>query len=304
MFKDDDSKKKKKNKKEKDDSDAEFEYDVYQFNKNKKNSKTGTATERRPSLNHRSYNNDDTNSLRAYIRPIKLAPADEQGPHRVIRVPPENIDPSKDEKSSLWDVIGEREAVDKLSELAIEYRLEHIQTDVVDIAMEKIARRVLIQSRREQHLVLLPQLLMKEKISRRAQLPPQPVSESGDKTTTQKKPIDSIFLHDFQEWKFNKIGFIYSSFFPKICLTLHTTVPVQLEIHLRPRRRRGAGAPESDESRRVVVVKKGYMVGLGTRQLTENNDYRDQDQHWCFNKHANIYSKVSEWIIIINWIIL
>lgn len=244
-------------------------------------------------MNAYNSSNYDEN-LQAYIRPIKIFTASQNEPRRVLRIPPENIDP-KEDKSNLWDAISERESLSKLTELAVEFRQENLQADVVAIGMDK-AKRVLIQSRREEHLILFPQLLLKEKLSRRVAQLPGPENE-----IRQNKAAESIFMHDFQEWKFSKTGFVYSAFFPKICLTLLTTVPVQLEIHLKARRRRDGAASNGvvgsefdsqETSNSKVVFKKGYLVGLGTRQLNENNDYRDQDQQWCFSKHANVYSKV------------
>lgn len=206
-----------------------------------------------------SIYNTDLN-IRTYMSAIKPAPKDF---YRPAHQPAQYID-LNDEKPNLWEVLGEHDVFSVLNEFAFENKSEFLQNDVAEVELSK-AKRLLIQSKREPDVLLLPQLFLNEK----------------------SKQSESIFLQGSQDWKFNKAGYIYSSFFPKICLMLNPSVQIKLEIHLKRKR----GEADFNHHEPEVIVKKGYAVVLGARQLNDENNYRDKDMQWSFSKHGSIYSK-------------
>ncbi len=199
--------------------------------------------------------NFDSRPLKTYTEPLKI---------NVLK---------KYEKSEFWDVVSHNECVDLLNEAAHEFRTDLIKEDHVQIENNK-AEELLIQNKTESKLILYPQLLVNQKVTR-----------SGLKS-------DSVWLHDFQMWKFTKNGFIYNQFFPKIYLTLNTSLTVQLEFHIKSTAQKGIKKNDEDSllNQPMSFVKKGFAVVLDTRHSGNDvKNFRDQDQQWKFNKLGKIY---------------
>ena len=181
------------------------------------------------------------------------------------------------EKSDSWDVLNKDESAAFLNEIAHDFRADLIKEDHAELDRNKTENlQFLIQNKADSKLILYPRMLINDKFNR-----------GGLKN-------DSVWLHDFQFWKFTKTGFIYNQFFPKICLTLNTTVTVQLEFHLK--NNNVVNKKKSEDSLldqpQLSFMKKGYAVILDIRHSNnEVKSYRDQDQQWSFNKHGNICSQ-------------
>jgi hypothetical protein len=183
------------------------------------------------------------------------------------------------DKPEYWEAHTENSAFETLDSLAVDYSLEKLNaTNATEIDFNK-GSKIVLECTAHETIVLYPQLRTKDKADRKP-------------AEGMTKP-DSVWFYDFQMWKFNKSGFIYNQFFPKLCLTLNTTIAVKLEIRLRPQMdqqtkgNRLANRRMSDGSyqdKTEVIIKTGYAVVLGTRQLNESNNYRDKDQQWHFNK--------------------
>jgi hypothetical protein len=196
--------------------------------------------------------NSDSRSLKVFTEPLRI---------NVLK---------KYEKSEFWDVLSRNECVELLNETAHEHRTDLVKEDHVQIENLK-AEELLIQNKSESKLILYPQLAVNQKVSR-----------SGLKS-------DSIWLHDFQMWKFTKNGFIYNQFFPKIYLTLNTSVTIQLEFHLKSTTQKMNKKTDEDSllNQPMSFVKKGYAVILDTRHSgSEVKSFRDKDQQWKFNKYG------------------
>jgi len=199
--------------------------------------------------------NSDARSLKVFTEPLKI---------NVLK---------KYDKSEFWDVLSRNECVELLNETAHEHRTDLVKEDHVQIESHK-AEELLIQNKSDSKLILYPQLLVNQKVSR------------GDLKS------DSIWLHDFQMWKFTKNGFIYNQFFPKIYLTLNTSVTIQLEFHLKSTAQKMNKRTDEDSllNQPMSFVKKGYAVILDTRHSgNEVKSFRDKDQQWKFNKYGKIY---------------
>ena len=204
----------------------------------------------------------------------------------------------KFEKSEHWDALSENNAYEKINSIARErHNAACSSSSSVELDFNK-GTRIVLECNGEASLALYPQLLTAERADRGGGI------GGGNKSNNNSKQqaIDSIWLHDHQMWKFSRNGFIYNSFFPKLCLTLNTSVAVKLEIRLKPApatqtrngssplQRRASDSTYQDKT--DVIIRTGYAVILGTRQLNESNaDYRDRDQQWHFNVHGHIYCK-------------
>ena len=170
------------------------------------------------------------------------------------------------EKPEHWDVVERSKCAELLSEIAHEYRMDLVKEDHAPLEDTK-AENLLIQNKDDSKLVLYPQLLVNQKVSR-----------SSIKS-------DSVWLHDFQMWKFAKNGFIYNQFFPKIYLTLNTSITVQLEIQLKSSTQKNKrNDDDSLLNQTLSFVKKGYAVTLDTRRSSHEDS---RDQQWIFNTRGN-----------------
>lgn len=216
-----------------------------------------------------------------HIRPVSyITKADIDS--KIEYLVPKKVDPNED-KPQYWDVLGEHEVFARLNRFAIEYQ-SALETDIVKIELEK-CKNLLLQSKQNRKIFLFPQLLIKEKKQR--SVAPAPGPENMENKVNELQPRLS---QDLQEWKINKAGFIYSSSFPYICLTLNSTVRVQLEIHLK--RPSDNKDDANDVQNLQEIVKNGYAIILSSRQLNDENDYRDKNKQWCLSKYGTIYSKV------------
>ena len=176
------------------------------------------------------------------------------------------------EKSDAWDILDKVESEAFLSETAHDYRSDLIKEDHKELDHTKAEQlRFLIQNKMDSKLLLYPQMLVK----------PKSVRTSGKN--------DSVWLRDFQYWKFNKAGFIYNQFFPKIYLTLDTSVTVQLEFHLKSSAVQKLKKNEDSllDQPQLSFVKKGYAVILSIRNSrNEVENHRERNQQWSFKKNG------------------
>ncbi len=215
----------------------------------------------------------------------------------------------KYDRPELWQALNENSAYESLINYAnsnadTQSSLNPIESSEFDF--KKGSSKIVLECTNDENLILYPELLLNPKTSRKntTNMPPH---NSINGVGGGVKSMDSIWLHDFQMWKFNRSGFIYSQFFPKLCLTLNTSITVKLEIRLKnpaQKQRRMRQSMNNDQESSInknyqdktrVIYKKGYVIGLGTRNLNESsNNYKDKDQQWHFNKRGNIYSKALE----------
>lgn len=191
----------------------------------------------------------------------------------------------KYQKPEQWRTLTESSAYETLNNIATDYNLaalnEPTELDLARISQNS-QRLILLECATNSNIVLYPRLLNTHKADR-------------SRMINNSKP-DSIWFHDFQYWKINKNGFIYNQFFPKLCLTLNTSVKVKLEIRLKQTNKntKERGSRQLDSSyqdKTEAVIRTGYVVVLGTRQLNEANNYSDKDQQWQFTRMGNICSK-------------
>ncbi len=236
--------------------------------------------------------NDSNQELKKFVKP-KMLPTTTHNQFRKrnsfslientnlkIYIEPLNVNMLKKyDKSDYWDVLDEQKCMDVIKENSIEYNPFLIKEDHTELEPAK-TNQLLIQNRDEENIILYPRLFLNEK--------------------KRKQPIktDSIWFHDFQIWKFSKSGYIYNQFFPKICLTLNTSITVQLDLYLKnpnPNKSNKVRNSEDYQSNVQQVSKKGYVVILSRRNSLNENEtqgsFRDQEQQWKFNKYGNISSK-------------
>ncbi|CAF0796043.1 unnamed protein product [Brachionus calyciflorus] len=177
----------------------------------------------------------------------------------------------KFDKSEFWDIFTDNNSLEILQDLAKESNSITSSDDLSEIDLNKVIK-ILIQCTQDEKIMLYPKLK---------------ISKKNQRNSTK---MDSVWFHDFQAWKFNKSGNIYNQFFPKLCLCIDTSKPVQLELVIRTKSE--SKSKKQQEIQTETIIKKGFAVVLGLRSSNEpKNDYKDTNQQWAFNKHGNILTK-------------
>jgi hypothetical protein len=213
----------------------------------------------------------------------------------------------KYDKPECWEAHTENSAFEALNSLAVEYSVAKIDAaDATEVDFNRGAKIVLectAAANSAKPVVLYPQLRTSDKTDRRKAI--------GGEVAAGASSKDSVWFNEFQMWKFNKSGFIYNQFFPKLCLTLNTCIEVKLEIRLRPQAQQTKGASGgsrltnrrmsdgSYQDKTEVIIRTGYAVVMGTRQLNEANNYTDKDQQWNFNKVKDIFKNFIKFLILL-----
>ena len=171
-----------------------------------------------------------------------------------------------------WDVLNEEETSECFEEVAVEKEMISLQ-DFIEINYKK-ATQVILRCKTNPSILVHPSLIITEKIQ--------------DKDTLTWSSF-------FQNWKINQSGVIYNQFFPKVCLTMNTSVGIKLAIYFKDQKRQKHNGSkkleELDEPTPPPIYKTAYLVTFTCRKLGQSESHQDHEQKWHFNKFGHIESK-------------
>ena len=141
-----------------------------------------------------------------------------------------------------------------------------------------------IRNRSEPTLLLVPRLVIGDKALQRSGLGAGETTGGGGGGGNDS----SVWLGDFEQWRFTRSGFIESAFFANVCLGVDTSAGVQLELSVT------TPSSSSPLSSTTVLRRRGYVVRLVRRDKDQSQSQQQQHQQWRFTRFGQIAAADSQ----------